>query len=86
MMEYQPVNMTDAAYRPGRVLRANGRYSLTHQWLLGAFSLQTRCGLTYEIEELWPEWPERFVDEAPGEPDFMRCNGCFKPDGTMFEG
>jgi hypothetical protein len=70
-------------YIPGRLLRSNGRWSLTHAWEQGADSLATKCGAVYEPEEVYdgPDVEEVFVTEAPGEPSFLRCGECF-PDGT----
>jgi len=72
-----------AKYVPGRLLRVNGRWSLTHNWLTGVDTLTTACGLTYEAGEIYDgdEEVEVFVKALPEEPAFLRCRGCFA-EGT----
>jgi hypothetical protein len=75
--------VSEPQYTAGAILRVNGRWSLTHLFRRAVPELVTKCGLTYDVSELYDgeEEVECFRREHPGEPSFLRCGECF-PDGT----
>lgn len=68
----------DPEYTAGRLLRANGRWSLTHRWLRGTDELRTKCGWIYEADEVYngDEDVSTFsTGELPG--GLANCTACF---------
>lgn len=71
----------EQAFKSGRILRANGRYSITHLWEVGVDELKTKCGLLYEASELYDGDDEVDIFDGSASPDWLNCGDCF-PDGT----
>jgi hypothetical protein len=66
--------------RVGRLLRANGRYSITHRFLTESQDdgIATACGLLYGPDELYEsdEIPPFEFGHLPG--GIGDCSGCFE--------
>ena len=65
-------------YTAGRLLRVNGRWSLTHLWLRDSNELRTKCGWVYGADEIYDGDEDVEVFEK-GEQSggFANCADCF---------